>query len=83
MKPVPLQWKHRVLTLDHQGIPKTWIFFFKIILFIYFVVLDCVFFSLCRLSSCGAWAYLPCGRWDPNFPNQGSNQCPLHCRVDS
>ena len=43
-------------------------FFFKIISFIYSVVLDWVFVSLGRLSSCGAWAYLPCGKWDPSSP---------------
>ena len=35
----------------------------------------------CRLSSCGAWAQLLRGMWDP--PDQGSNPCPLHWRADS
>ena len=35
----------------------------------------------CRLDSCGTWVHMPhrCGV----FPDQGSNWCSLHCKVDS
>ena len=40
------------------------------------------------VSNCGTWAPEPIGfvaqrDVGPQFPNEGSNSCPLHCKADS
>ena len=34
-------------------------------------------------SSCGSRVQLLCGMWGSQFPDQGLNPCPLHCKADS